>query len=79
MTKLEIGQLWRHKKRGTVYRILKSGVVIQCSTNEEFEAKFAEQFWVIYKQATLAETPWFVRLESEFLDGRFELMIPKES
>lgn len=70
----ETGQLWRHKKRDNVYRTLKTGIIMQCSTDEAFEERFGEQFWVLYKKATLEDTPWFIRLESEFLDGRFELV-----
>lgn len=75
MIKVSQGEIWRHRKSGGVYRVIRTGVFMQCSTAEAFENQFAGQGWVVYtRNGDLypSTAKWFIRLESEFLDGRFE-------
>lgn len=71
MIKVERGQIWRHEKTQGVYRVVNTGVFMQCSTAEVFENQFADQSWVVYRNVKDYNSRWFIRLESEFMDGRF--------
>ena len=73
-TELSVGQIWKHEKTGGVYRIINTGVFMQCSTAEVFENQFAGQGWVVYRSIEDHKAQWYIRLESEFLDGRFTKM-----
>lgn len=59
------GQMWRHKTRGSTYEVL-ARATMQCADNPLDDAPV-----VIYRD--LMGYTW-VRPESEFLDGRFELV-----
>lgn len=76
MSELKVGQVWRHKKRGSLYRIGAIGALLQCSTYEAVEDKVGLSPWVIYfsEAPRDKEEHVYIRLESEFLDGRFELV-----
>jgi hypothetical protein len=56
---------WRHKKRGTTYRVVAQGLS-QISTYESFQDG---QEVVIYQST---DGNWYVRPLDEFYDGRFE-------
>lgn len=74
MTVLKKGQLWRHAKRGSVYRILATGMKMQCSSMPMIERYACDRQWVLYREANPLSGPGYFRLEEEFLDGRFELV-----
>ena len=59
--KLNGHALWRHKKTGTIYRILTVGLL-----EKNLEPH------VIYTEECDDECPLWIRPVSEFLDGRFE-------
>ena len=61
---------YRHKKRGTTYEIITDAASLQCSTAQEFEDRFADQKWTVYRNLGTGE--FRLRLTKEFLDGRFE-------
>lgn len=63
-------QLWRHKKRGTVYAIDANDALMQCSTHPEIEGMFGGKKWTVYRDVASNKT--YIRLTSEFNDGRFE-------
>jgi hypothetical protein len=62
--------LWRHKKRGTLHELIADNVVLQCSTASEFEDRFKDEGWTIYR--SLDNGTICMRPTKEFLDGRFE-------
>jgi hypothetical protein len=62
-TRVEIGQRWKHKKRGTFYVVTKIGT-LQCSDSE-----FDDKPVVIY---TGDNGNVYARPYAEFIDGRFE-------
>ncbi len=72
-SRLAVGQFWRHKKNGHVYVIMETGVLMQCSTHEDFEIVVGDRPWVVYRNSA---NRTFIRLESEFTDGRFEKVEP---
>ena len=59
-------QRYRHKKRGSTYRIIHYGTM-QCSTY----VPYIDNEPVIIYQCEEDDKIW-VRLEKEFFDGRFE-------
>lgn len=63
-------QLYRHKKRGTVYEILHDNASMQCATEEQFERMFEDENWIVYRNVKTWAV--YVRLAEEFHDGRFE-------
>ena len=65
-----IGEIWRHKKRGTTYEIVSDSASMQCSAAPKFEALFADEDWIVYRSTDTAV--FYVRPRDEFLDGRFE-------
>jgi hypothetical protein len=72
MTEVRIGQLWRHKKRGTTYEVTQVDQSLQCATNENFEEAFDDEYWVSYRSIDTGAK--YLRLTNEFIDGRFELV-----
>lgn len=62
--------LYRHKKRGTVYRIL-HGATFQYSGPSLSTASQLDDMTVIVYQDVDSHKVW-VRLHDEFFDGRFE-------
>lgn len=64
--------LYRHKKRGTTYRILHE-VYFQCST--VLEVNLDNRPVVVYQDVLEPQKIW-VRLRKEFFDGRFEKVVP---
>lgn len=56
---------WKHLKSGGTYNVLTHTAMLQCSTHPEVE-KLAQN-WTVYERDGLL----FVRMTSEFLDGRF--------
>jgi hypothetical protein len=72
MNPLRVGDQWRHVKTGDVYTILETGVLMQCSTYQEFENVVGLERWVVYSKPN--DHRRFMRLEKEFLDGRFQLV-----
>jgi hypothetical protein len=65
-----MSELWRHKKRGTVYEVLTDSASLQCSAAEEFERMFEDDSWTVYRDVSTRHI--WVRPTKEFLDGRFE-------
>jgi hypothetical protein len=61
---------WRHKQRGTMYEIVTFNASLQCSTAQEFEDRFKDKGWTVYRNIETGSI--FVRPTEEFLDGRFE-------
>lgn len=78
MSDLEVGQRWRHLKRGGVYEIIATGCRAQASFLGEdgllsVQQMIEEGDWVAYRSES--STTLYFRHEQEFLDGRFELMV----
>lgn len=65
-----MSELWRHKKRGTVYEIFTDSASLQCSVAEDFERMFEDDSWTVYRNIETGHV--WVRPTEEFLDGRFE-------
>jgi hypothetical protein len=61
-------QRYRHKKRGSIYRVLAEKAEAQCATADIEEAEV-----VVVYQAERDGSVW-VRRRAEFFDGRFELV-----
>ena len=61
--------MYRHKKRGTVYEVIDDQARLQCSSAPEFETRFSAG-WTVYKSAVSGDL--YIRPTAEFLDGRFE-------
>jgi hypothetical protein len=72
MSDIEVGQVWRHKKRLSVYEIVAHSALIQCSTFPDVEAAVGEVLWVAYRG--MGSGMMYFRPKAEFLDGRFELV-----
>lgn len=68
MNEIAVGELWRHKKRGSTYKIIEIDAVIQCADLEV--QKYEGEDWVAYQHEQGGRM--FFRLRQEFLDGRFE-------
>lgn len=64
--------IWRHKKRGTTYRVLTYAASLQCSGAPEFEEEFEDDNFVVYQNTETGAI--YVRPEPEFRDGRFEVV-----
>ena len=64
--KIEAGSLWRHKKRGSVYRVIDGSAQVQAPE----DSGLTDYEVVVVYQSNAGET--WVRRHSEFLDGRFE-------
>ena len=62
--------LWRHKKRGTVYEVLYDAAGLKCATEPEFEHMFDDEHWTVYRNVKTGAIS--IRLTEEFNDGRFE-------
>jgi hypothetical protein len=71
------GEQWRHKKRGTVYEIITDTASIQCSAAPDFEERFTDENWTVYRNISTGAI--WVRPTGEFLDGRFERVTPPQS
>ena len=69
MTELEIGQLWRHRKRGSSYRVIALNARIQCA---QVNPAIEEMDCVVYQSVFHGTQNYYVRPVAEFLDGRFE-------
>jgi len=65
-------QLWRHKKRGTVYEIITASAALQCASAPQFEEQFEDIAWTVYR--SISTGIFYVRPTGEFQDGRFELV-----
>jgi diphthamide synthase subunit DPH2 len=61
---------YRHIKRNKIYEVISDTASLQCSTAQEFEDRFADQKWTVYRNVETGE--FRLRLTEEFLDGRFE-------
>lgn len=62
--------IWRHKKRGTTYRVLTYVASLQCASAQEVEAMFEDDSFVVYQNTETGAI--YVRPYPEFTDGRFE-------
>jgi hypothetical protein len=62
--------IWRHKKRGTTYQVMTHFAALQCASDQETEDRFKDLNWTIYRSRE--DGAVYVRLTSEFMDGRFE-------
>jgi hypothetical protein len=72
-------QLYRHKERGVVYRVLSSDAMLQCPTAltaPRIEKWAADKTFTVYQ--SLVTQKVYIRLTSEFMDGRFEVIDPGE-
>jgi hypothetical protein len=67
--------LYRHKKRGTAFRVLSSDARLKCSTDREVGSA-ADRMFTVYQ--SLETDKIYIRLTSEFMDGRFEVIDPGE-
>lgn len=68
-------ELWRHKKRGTVYRILHNNITMQ---EEQTEGRrLDDEPMVVYQDVKSGAV--YVRLVVEMWDGRFEQVAPLAS
>lgn len=65
-----MSEVWVHKKRGTMYRVLTTTAHVQCSTSPDFEQRYGDDNWTVYQ--SVSDGAVYVRLSSEFHDGRFE-------
>ena len=45
------GSHWRHKKRGSIYRVIFDQVTLQCSTFDKVESFFEGDHWIVYQSA----------------------------
>ena len=74
MSKIEVGQHWRHKKRNSIYEIVAIDAAIQVSTIiASATADALERTdWIAYR--SIAGGRLCFRMHPEFLDGRFELV-----
>jgi hypothetical protein len=62
--------IWMHKKRGTTYQVVTHFAMLQCASDQETEDRFQDLNWTIYRSRE--DDAFYVRLTSEFMDGRFE-------
>lgn len=62
--------IWQHKKRGTTYQVMTHFALLQCASDQEIEDRFKDLNWTIYRSRE--DGAVYVRLTSEFMDGRFE-------
>lgn len=73
---IEVGQRWRHKKRGGVYEIVHLNCSVQVSAMDgtAWGELLESEDWVAYR----AIDGWqiYFRMTKEFLDGRFEQVKP---
>jgi hypothetical protein len=65
-----MSDLWRHKKRGTVYEIITQDASLQCATWPEMEEMFDDDTFTVYRSINTSAI--YVRPTPEFMDGRFE-------
>lgn len=70
---LNVGDVVRHKKRGSTYEVVSTTARIQLSSQPLIEGVFADTEFVIYS-STLDASAYFVRPLEEFCDGRFEIV-----
>lgn len=68
------GALWRHKKRGTTYRILHGEKYADCTASSATITQIDHEPFVVYQD--VADGKVWVRPRSEFFDGRFEPVAP---
>lgn len=68
--KIEVGQLWRHKKVDHVYEVIDTGARVQMAT-DPVGRHFETWFFIAYRLEG-TERPIYFRPVNEFLDGRFE-------
>jgi hypothetical protein len=69
--------LYRHKKRGKLYRVLDQRALMQCSTAPQFEVWTKDVTFTVYQ--SLETGAFFIRPTAEFMDGRFEVIDPGEA
>ena len=67
---------YRHKKRRAVYEVITEYASLQCSAAPEFESKFEDDYWTVYRNIKTGAI--WVRPTEEFMDGRFE-RVPNET
>lgn len=60
---------FEHNKSGGKYVVVTSDAFLQCSTEPEFEVKFGESRWTVYRN--IETGAYYIRLTDEFNDGRF--------
>lgn len=70
MAEIEIGQKWRHKKRGSVYEIVGTDAAIQIAVKGEDYGWLEEEDFIAYRPVNGHRL--FFRVYEEFMDGRFE-------
>lgn len=78
---IKSGQIWKHVKTDGHYEIVSVGALLQCSTLPVFEKELGDHSWVVYRSVVdPSQTPgYYLRLESEFTDGRFEMVSEKRN
>jgi len=65
--------IYRHRAGGGRYVVLDYAAKLECSTFPEIEEKLAPRLFTIYR--SLDDGSCWIRLTSEFKDGRFERVI----
>jgi len=71
-SEIEVGQQWRHKKRGSVYEIVATDASMQIAVKGEDYGWLEEEDFIAYRPVNGHRL--FFRMREEFLDGRFEQM-----
>jgi hypothetical protein len=67
-----VTETWTHHKRGGRYERLTDSAHLQCSTEPRFEDQFGNVGWTVYRNIDTGMV--YIRLTSEFEDGRFTLV-----
>lgn len=70
MDEIQVGQQWRHKKRGSVYEIVATDAALQIATKGEDYGWLEDEDFIAYRPMNGYRL--FFRMREEFLDGRFE-------
>jgi hypothetical protein len=71
---IQVGQIWRHKKRDSIYEIVSTTASMQCASDPHLES-YEDEDWIAYKPYGAGSGGiLYFRLKEEFLDGRFSFL-----
>lgn len=78
MTEIEVGQKWRHKKRGSEYEIVATDASIQIASigDDEMQSMLEDEDWIAYRPINGHKL--IFRMREEFLDGRLDLIVDQQ-